>query len=154
MQKQCKKCKKMLDLEEYHDKRDGKHGKHAECKPCIRMRSALYAAGHISEKRERDKVYGIKKREKIKKIQEMARQLNLDAVYQEGFEDYKKKCEDNIKRQCRLYLNTAVQNGYIIKPRNCEICSEEHHLIHGHHLDYGKPLDVIWACPLCHHKYH
>lgn len=152
MKKQCTKCFKELDVEEFHKKKNGKLGLHAECKLCIRLRTALYTAGHISEKRERDRKRSIKKRERIRRMQAMAKQLNLQSMDEESFESYKKKCEDSIKRQCRLFLNSAIAQGYVVKPNECTNCKDKHYLLHGHHFDYAKPLDVSWLCPKCHRK--
>ena len=56
---------------------------------------------------------------------------------------------------------TALRQGVLQKPTNCEECSEpEKKLKDGrsnlcaHHDDYNKPLDVRWLCHKCHHKWH
>ena len=54
----------------------------------------------------------------------------------------------------RKKLNRAVFAGRIIKPDICEICGELSLIIHGHHEDYDKPLDVLWVCPGCHTDIH
>lgn len=51
--------------------------------------------------------------------------------------------------------NTAVYNGMIIKPDKCSKCSNPtNRRIEGHHMDYDKPLEVIWLCLPCHRKLH
>ncbi len=40
------------------------------------------------------------------------------------------------------------------KPAKCSMCNKKSDLIHGHHPDYDKPLEVIWCCPRCHGKLH
>ncbi len=47
--------------------------------------------------------------------------------------------------------NNAVKSGKIKRKLNCEHCGTEG-LIHKHHSDYSKPLEVIWLCPKCHKK--
>ena len=58
------------------------------------------------------------------------------------------------KRAAHVILNNAVRDGRVMKPSCCDVCSEKHYRIHGHHGDYSKPLDVIWCCPQCHHDIH
>lgn len=54
-------------------------------------------------------------------------------------------------------LKNAIISKKISKPNICSICgftTDNKSLIHGHHEDYSKPLDVIWACRKCHIKLH
>lgn len=39
---------------------------------------------------------------------------------------------------------------YGIKPDGCSVCKEKTGKIEGHHPDYEKPLEIIWACRDCH----
>jgi hypothetical protein len=48
-------------------------------------------------------------------------------------------------------VNRAKRNGLIPPPTICEDCGKGG-LLHGHHEDYSKPLDVNWLCPSCHGK--
>ena len=47
----------------------------------------------------------------------------------------------------------AVKNKDLQRPDHCEECNEAA-IVHGHHADYSKPLDVTWLCPLCHNREH
>lgn len=53
------------------------------------------------------------------------------------------------RSSARRKVQTAIENGTLIKPLHCEMCGNETPL-DGHHEDYSKPLDVIWLCRLCH----
>lgn len=55
--------------------------------------------------------------------------------------------------KARDAVNSAVQRGVLIKPLVCSRCPNTG-MIHGHHPDYTKPLEVIWLCPICHAKEH
>jgi len=57
------------------------------------------------------------------------------------------------KHSARAKLRYAVKTGKIIKPVECENCSNVLPL-HGHHEDYDKPLDVKWLCTICHLDAH
>ncbi len=57
-------------------------------------------------------------------------------------------------------LEKATASGKVIRPDKCETCGSTQTFIdgrssiQGHHTDYNKPLDVMWLCQKCHHKWH
>lgn len=59
-------------------------------------------------------------------------------------------------RTARQQLNAAVSRGRLTKPADCEDCGRAFpsRLIHGHHEDYARPLDVVWLCATCHGQRH
>lgn len=54
----------------------------------------------------------------------------------------------------RALLRVAVAHGRVTKPVACEHCRGEPELLHGHHTDYNKPIDVVWLCQPCHAAEH
>lgn len=53
----------------------------------------------------------------------------------------------------------ALTSGRIVRPNQCERCGQNpgtgrdgRSLLHAHHHDYSKPLDVEWLCVKCHRK--
>lgn len=56
------------------------------------------------------------------------------------------------KQHARILMNHELKKGHIKKPDKCEKCNEEKKL-EGHHMDYSKPLEVIWVCRPCHFTY-
>ena len=60
------------------------------------------------------------------------------------------------KEKARQALSRAIRKGRITKPETCETCGGNG-LIHGHHDDYSKKLEVRWLCAPCHgvtHRVH
>ena len=57
------------------------------------------------------------------------------------------------------FVEQAVRKGVLV-PEACEKCgasgkaSDGRSLVHGHHDDYNKPLEVRWLCQKCHHIWH
>ena len=57
------------------------------------------------------------------------------------------------RRYVRQAVQTAVSKGELFKPNCCELCKEKCNP-QSHHVDYGKPLQVVWLCAICHGKVH
>jgi len=53
------------------------------------------------------------------------------------------------KQNSRMKLNHKIASGRILKPAKCSACLELK-MVEGHHIDYSKPLDVMWLCKKCH----
>ena len=57
-------------------------------------------------------------------------------------------------------LERALIGGKIQRPSKCSACGANEQFkdgrtaIQAHHLDYNKPLDVVWLCQKCHHEWH
>ena len=50
----------------------------------------------------------------------------------------------------------AIRSGKLEKPDTCSCCGyfTPSRLLHGHHHDYSRPLDVTWLCTYCHKAVH
>ena len=83
---------------------------------------------------------------------------------------YKERWPERIKETRSLYANkhnsthierwkarsaviTAVRGGNLYRPDVCDICLAAC-IPDGHHEDYSKRLDVVWACKPCHRILH
>lgn len=62
---------------------------------------------------------------------------------------YKSVKKHWVKQKARLAVYYAVRKGKIVKPKECSQCHKPKK-IEGHHVDYLKPLEVIWTCKQCH----
>lgn len=60
------------------------------------------------------------------------------------------------RRAARDALRHAVRRGDVLKPGECSSCRRPlaPGNLHGHHINYGDPLAVIWACGPCHRAMH
>lgn len=68
---------------------------------------------------------------------------------QEGAKPWRRK--NPAKYKAQNVLNNALRDGKI-KREPCYFCGAK--VVHGHHQDYSRPLDVTWLCPRCHHRLH
>lgn len=48
-------------------------------------------------------------------------------------------------------VERAIKKGLLVK-QPCELCGEP--VVHAHHDDYSKPLEVRWLCPVHHSALH
>lgn len=57
-------------------------------------------------------------------------------------------------------MEKAIKRGIITRKTHCETCGfngfmkDGRTAIQAHHPDYNRPLDVMWLCQNCHHKWH
>lgn len=56
------------------------------------------------------------------------------------------------KNRAHKIVERAVIAGRLIKT-SCERCGASY-LVHAHHDDYSKPLEVTWLCPTHHRERH
>jgi hypothetical protein len=61
------------------------------------------------------------------------------------------RTEREKRNKAYLALAKARQEG-LIQKKPCEACGEPK--AQAHHDDYDKPLEVMWLCGSCHHKWH
>lgn len=147
----CSKCGEEKCLSGFYDKEKGRFGKHAECKVCVRLAAKKWAEKYPSKKKMKNIFYGKMKRDLTKEQVKYKREEGENSLDNQKLDYLKKYYEMKIKAMARIYLNGVVQKGLIIKPESCGMCGKTG-MIHGHHHDYSKPLDVIWVCPKCHAK--
>ncbi len=127
--KTCFKCGVPKDLNEFYRHPATKDGHLGKCKACTRSDSTIHRQANLKCIREYDRVRGNRQ--------------------PDGY--LKKYREDNPEKyKAHNALNNAVRDGKVIKPAQCERCKSVG-ILHGHHDDYSKPLQVIWLCPVCHH---
>ena len=55
------------------------------------------------------------------------------------------------KRKAHWKVKDAIRKGTMIR-QACVVCGDVKS--HGHHEDYGKPLEVVWLCVEHHKKLH
>lgn len=58
-------------------------------------------------------------------------------------------------RQANHAVETALENGTLVKPKTCLRCGAEGP-VQGHHPSYAKDqwLVVVWLCQTCHAREH
>lgn len=89
-------------------------------------------------------------KEKIRLRHKEWRKLNRTRVG-EITSEWKKRNPQ--KAAAHTLILWAVRTGVIVKSEFCQECKKIGK-VEGHHIDYSRPLDVIWLCKNCHSKKH
>jgi hypothetical protein len=139
--KRCFKCHRELPLTEFYRHPQMGDGHLNKCKACAKADSRRHYHGSVGDpawleaqrKRGRDKYY------------RLYRGTPSEWVSPEA--------PDDVKAVARNAVGNAVRDGRLEKPDDCQECGTGG-LIHGHHEDYYKPLEVVWLCTACHSKRH
>ena len=122
--KVCTKCKRTLPVPMFSAAKKGVYGTRSVCKEC--------SARYIREYREKN----------LQRIQD----------YENARHRVRKKRKKPFRKE-HVVVNKAVRSSEIIKPLFCTRCWNVG-VLHGHHTDYARALDVIWLCPKCHGMEH
>jgi hypothetical protein len=135
----CPKCKTLLSEECFYKSKKTTNGLSSQCKKC-----------HIDGCRKtRDKD---NHRRLNREYMRRWRDANIEMSRNIDRDRSAKRIKD-IKYFARYRLNLAVKRGDVSKPIYCQKCGEETNL-HGHHIDYYMPLNVVWLCNKCHGVVH
>ena len=57
------------------------------------------------------------------------------------------------KRLARLAVHVALKKNMLVREAHCQICKNECKT-NAHHIDYGRPLNIMWLCFACHGIVH
>lgn len=141
--KTCSKCGQEKGLEEFSRRGDNKSKYRSACKPCRSKEGMEHAAKNREGARRRARRWRERHPEYTEPGDKTARNRKFRSLYPE-------------KSRARSALRAAVKAGRVTKPSVCQECLTPlpPHLIHGHHEDYSKQLDVVWLCRDCHMKRH
>lgn len=102
-------------------------------------------------RRKANKKYRLANQDKVAK-------MNKDYQQSEAGKASMRRSKTNMlikypeKAKAREKLNDEIKAGRIIKPTSCSCGAIG--VIHGHHFDYSKPLEVVWVCTKCHAVLH
>jgi len=149
--KVCKQCGIDKNLNDFYSLQSNSDGKCGKCKECIKSNvKANRIANH-----EHYLAFDRARQNRPDRV--LAR--HLYSKTKQGINTSNKaknKWSENnqIKRAASYIVNNAVRDNKIIKPDSCFSCSRKNVRLEGHHVDYAKPLEVMWMCSKCHREWH
>ncbi|KKK86227.1 hypothetical protein LCGC14_2765360 [marine sediment metagenome] len=149
--KKCFKCGELKPLDEFYCHPQMADGHLGKCKTCTKRDTR-----EREEQLRLDPAWVTKERARQReKFHRLHHTWNHD---EKAGRAAKKRWDkrNRHKRQAQWLLSNAVRDGRATKPSACKRCGVEPtpRNLHGHHHDYGKPLDVEWICSGCHGKEH
>ena len=176
--KKCTKCLTEKSETEFFKKRKSLE---SFCKVCRKQKHKERVLKNPEKYREKEKLRSEKRREtdewKIwRKVHQEINRLKINEksrIYWLGNDSVKEKAKlwkksniDRVKKSLRTWieknpmkkrahsiLNYHVSVGNMSRPKKCVKCFKECKP-DAHHVDYTKPLDVLWLCRQCHRNEH
>lgn len=147
MSKSCKKCGVIWPLSEFYKHKRMADGHLNFCKRCVRIRVGAHRERNLDRVRAYDRHRGLDPRRKAeaKRYQEENRERVLG--YKRSWIE-----RNSEKRTAHKTLYKAVRRGDVTR-LPCQICGSSE-VVHAHHDDYSKPLEVTWLCPKHHGEVH
>lgn len=132
----CFKCGQNKELTEFYKHPAMLDGHVNKCKDCNKKDNNLNRQSKIDYYREydRDRFYTSDKR----KEQHKAQCYKYSRVHAD-------------RRYAHTKARRALLANKLIK-ENCLMCGDSKTEMH--HVDYSKPLEVMWLCKLCHERWH
>lgn len=128
----CIKCGLDKEKIEFYTHKKTKDGIIHKCKECTKEYiKNLWTRKENDKKREQTEKRRLWKKQYIKKFYE----------------------ENPEKRKAQLKVSNFLRFNKDFKRNKCIVCEKES-LIHYHHFDYTKPMEIIPCCPSCHYKFH
>jgi hypothetical protein len=166
--KNCPACGETKPLDEFYRHRRQKDGRQPWCKLCHRARNRAWrranpewVAEHNKKWRDRhpgaanmaSKRWKEQNSQRNRAAEKRWREQN-PSITAAGHKRHDRRHPE--RASARQVVRDAVRRGRISKPSTCEGCDEtfDKGLLHGHHEDYGKPLEIEWLCTSCHTKRH
>jgi len=138
MEKQCIKCGEIKPLSGFYKHPHMKDGRVNKCKECNKRDVRDNRAKRVDYYREYDR----------------ARNGDRSRVEQRAAYGNAYKKNYPIKCGAHCIVNNAVRDGRLTKQSSCAECGASNRVIHAHHDDYARPLDVRWLCVPCHRAWH
>lgn len=93
--------------------------------------------------------YKTVKEKRIIQIKEYRNTLGGKEMIRKADEKYRREYPERCK--ARREVSKAKEKGIIIQ-EPCSVCGES--ITEAHHIDYNKPLDVVWLCNQHHREIH
>jgi hypothetical protein len=148
--KKCFKCGQEKPLDEFYKHGEMGDGHIGKCKECTRR--------DVRENRAKNREHYLafdRARAKLPHRIEMRKQY---AQSERGKEVHMRCRKKYIEKNPDVYtahlrVTAAIAGGKLTRPSICSSCGHPG-IIHAHHDDYSKPLEVIWLCSACHIERH
>ena len=134
MTKICFKCRRRKRIDLFYAHAYMADGHLNKCKACTRKDVMAYRKSHPEECKRRRRAW-------------MASRPDLVAAMRK-----RHAAKYPGKTRARSAINLAVRHGKVSRG-SCESCGTNRS-VEAHHVDYRRPLAVLWLCVPCHKAEH
>jgi len=146
----CQYCKTSKPTDDFYQSSIRKDGINGSCKECVRAKVRANRAKNLDYYLEFDR----KRANNPDRVQARKDYQQTERGQRKAGAAKRAYAERNPTiRQAHNAVNNALRDGKIVRPSCCETCQQEA-VLHGHHCDYNKLLDVMWLCDPCHKAWH
>jgi len=133
IEKRCPRCSEIKPIEEFGRDKTKCSGRTSHCKKCKYEHEKKYKQTDKYKIGKKQRRNNPEIREKEREKRQILRKINHQKI------------------RAREIARKKVIQG-IIKKQPCEVCSEEK--VEMHHIDYSKPLEVVFLCFKHHTELH
>lgn len=149
--KTCWTCKETKLQSSFNRNCGSKDGRASSCRECSREYCRRWREANPGVAARDSKRYREEHPQRVAALNKRWIEENPQKI-QESRQRYAERYPERIKAN-RAVAN-AVNRGKLLKPDACGDCGAEceTRLLHAHHEDYSRPLDIEWVCPSCHAK--
>ena len=140
----CRTCGVTKPLDDFYRHPTTTSGRQSSCKECHKTRASAWQRAHPDCHRVYVSAWKTSHPEDVKR---------LDALTRSG---RNQDTKDFTRLVCRVAAITrlAIRVGVLIRPESCSDCGREGVVIDAVHPDYELPLEVVWLCRRCHHRWN
>lgn len=152
--KKCFKCNEVKPLSKFYKHKKMSDGHVNKCKECNKIDVRNNRAKRSDYYREYD-AWRLKNQPQVKERHKAYRKTDSgNEAMRESRDRWSLRNPE--KRAAHVILGNAIKSGKVKKPTSCSKCMKfmRSRILHGHHFDYTKPLEVEWLCVYCHIDEH
>lgn len=145
--KKCTKCHaEYPETPEFFYNRKDRDGFSSWCRKCNRAAAAIVRKDNPEAERER---------RRRRDAAHPERHIRWQKAHPEKMREYHDRWEASHPEAVRAHRKArqALDTGKLTHPKSCERCGKAG-LLHKHHPDYSKPMEVMFVCPKCHKSLH
>jgi hypothetical protein len=98
------------------------------------------------------------RKENKTRVEDLARKWRSEhpdkvlAMRKEQKKRYKAKYPEKVTAV--MAVSNSIRAGRLRRPGKCSVCETTTAVIEGHHMDYFRPLDLVWLCRKCYLYFH
>ena len=152
-EKRCTGCLVTFPLDQFWCDRRTTDGRQSRCKTCRYEYYKMWrSTAHGRElRRQHERKRWVSNREELR--------ARARTKYRKSPVEYARRTKVRMQTKrgkAKQAIANRVVSGTIKKPTRCPSCgtATPPHRMHAHHVDYSRPLDVIWMCSVCHGIVH